>query len=239
VITLIANELLKLRTIRGPWLLLAGAAAVVAVGASGPLARGDVDDPGNQVQAVAHVGVVSLFALVLGITAVAAEYRHRSITTTYLATPRRGELIAAKLAVYTGAGLGVGIGCGAVALAATAALVAARGGAMDWSNADLWRALAGGVAWNAAFAAIGVGIGALIRNLAGAIIAALAWLAVVEGLVARLLGDSLARWLPFAAGSSLGGLNDRLNQWGAGLLLAGYAAVFAVLALISIRRDVA
>jgi len=153
--TLIANEFRKLRTIRGPWLLLAAGPVLVIVGVAGEVAGGaDVTQPQTAIHAVAHAGVMSLLTLIFGITAVAGEYRHKTITDTYLATPRRGRVIAAKFAVY------------------------------------------------AAFAAIGVSLGALIRNLAAAIATALAWIALVEGLIGELISD-LEAWLPFAGGQAL------------------------------------
>lgn len=224
-------ELLKLRTIRSPWLLIAAAQLVVIAGATGRLMKAQ-DGPG----AAAHVGLVSLFSLVLGITSVAGEYRHRTITDAYLGTPRRDRVIGAKLAVTTALGALNGVLAGGIVLA----MVAARDAGP--TSGDLWRTLGGGVAWNALFAAIGVGVGALVRNQIAAIAGALAWLALIEGVVAQLVGTSVSRWLPFAAGTALGRLPtgaDGLGQWGAAALLAGYAAVFAVTAtLTSVRRDV-
>jgi ABC-2 type transport system permease protein len=243
MLTLLRNEFRKLVTIRSPRLLLGIALLVIVAGATGLVLRGDVHAKDLTAGAVAHVGLVALFPLLLGITAVASEYRHKTITDTYLATPHRGRVIAAKLAVYTGTGLGFGIAGTLVAFGTAAVELAARGASADLSTVDVWRTAVGCVLWNGAFAAIGVGLGALIRNVLGAVAAALAWLAVVEGIVGQLLGTGLSRWLPFAAGTALGrlpgALGNALPQWGGGLLLLGYATVFAVLALsTAVRRDV-
>lgn len=224
-------ELLKLRTVRSPWLIIAAALLVVVAGAAGKLIN--APDPAG---AAAHVGLVSLFSLVLGITSVAGEYRHRTITDTYLGTPRRGRVIAAKLVVSTG------LGVLTAALSGVVVLVMVYAWGAGPMTAEAWRTLAGGVVWNALFAAIGVGLGALVRNQIAAIAGALAWLALIEGVLGQLLGASASRWLPFAAGTALGRLPvgaDALPQWGAAVLLLGYATAFTVAAtLTSVRRDV-
>jgi ABC-2 type transport system permease protein len=243
MVKLISNEFLKLRTVRSTWLFLLASQFVIVVGASGLLRNAEAKTSHVEAGAAAHVGLTALFALVLGVLAVAGEYRHRTITDTYLATPRRGQVIAAKLVVYPVVSAVIALLGMATVLAMTAIWLPAKGLPVHWSDGRLWETLAGGVVWNALFAAIGVGIGALVRNLAAAIAAALAWIALVEGLVGQLVGTQLSEWLPLNAGTALGKLPagaNMLPQWGAGIVLAAYALIFSVVAMTtSIRRDVA
>lgn len=244
MLTQIRTEFRKLATVRSPWLLLAAGPAIVVAGITGLVsAGGNVHDPAVQSRAMAHVGLAAVFTLIFGILAVAGEYRHGTVTDTFLSFPGRGWVIAAKLAVYGLAGAAAGLVSSAAALAAAAAWWAARGGALQLPAAGTWRALAGGVAANCAFALIGVGLGALVRNVAGAVALALAWIALIEGIAGQLIGAGLARWLPFSASEAL----DRaaitstrlLPQWGGGLVLLGYAVIFAAVGtLVTLRRDV-
>ncbi len=239
---LISAEFLKLRTIRSPWLLLLAAQLVVIAGVSGLMVNGgDVHLASTQAAAVRHAGLVSLFSLILGIMAVALEYRHKTITDAFLATPRRGQVIGSKLVVYSLVGLLFGLISAVVAVIAAAIWLTAKGTSLDLSSGELWRTLIGSVIWNATFAALGVGLGALVRNMAGAIAAALAWSALIEGVVGQLIG-SFSRWLPVASGSTVVGMrssSSSLPQWGAALMLVAYAGLFAVLAIVvTTRRDV-
>jgi ABC-2 type transport system permease protein len=242
---LLRSEFRKLSTVRGPWLLLAAGPLLVVAGVTGLVqSGGDVHDPATQAKALGHIALAALFTLIFGIFAVAGEYRHSTVTDTFLSAPDRGRVVAAKLAVYGAAGAAAGLVSAVVAVAVTAGWWAAKGGSFDLTAAGSWRVLAGGVAVNVAFAAIGVGVGALLRNLALAIAAALAWIALVEGIAGQLLGAGLARWLPFSASEALGrvsmiGPGRPLPQWGGGLVLAGYAIAFAAAAMVTtLRRDV-
>jgi ABC-2 type transport system permease protein len=242
---MIRSEFRKLVTIRSPWLLLAAGPLLVAAGISGlVVSGGNVHDPTVQSTALGHVGLAAIFTLIFGILAVAGEYRHGTVTDTYLSFPDRGRLATAKLAVYALFGAAAGLVSALAALGVTAAWWAAKGGTLHLSAADTWRTLAGGVAANIAFAAIGVGLGALIRNLTAAVVIALAWIALIEGIAGQLLGSGLARWLPFNASEALDraeifGAHRLLPQWGGGLVLLGYAAAFTVAAAVTtLKRDV-
>src|SRR4051794_9954779 len=241
---LVRAELRKLGTTRIVWVILAAAELLVVAGVSGLVLSGtrlrDADAP---TRAIAHTGLVSLCVLVLGIYAVAGEYRYQTIVDSYLSTPRRARVLAAKLGVYTGLGLAIGLGAAITAVFTTKIWWAAKGVPLSLTDGDVWRTAAGGILWNAAFAAIGVGIGAVIRNLAVAIAAALAWIALVEGIAGQLVGSTASRWLPLAAGQALGratiGGTDHLSQWAAALVLGAYAALIgSAAASITLRRDV-
>jgi ABC-2 type transport system permease protein len=242
---MLRSELRKLTSVRAPWLVLAAGPLIVVAGVSGLVqSGGNTRDPAVQAQALGHAGLAAIITLIFGILAVAGEYRHGTITDTYLSFPARGRVVAAKLAVYGAIGAGAGLVSSGVALAATAAWWAAKGGALHLSAAGTWLTLGGGAAANLAFAVIGVGLGALIRNLVAAVAAALAWIALIEGIAGQLAGSSLARMLPLHASealdrSSILGAGRLLPQWAGALVLIGYAAAFAgAAALTTLRRDV-
>ena len=139
------SEFRKLSTVRAPWLLLAAGPLVVLAGVTGLVqSGGDVHDPATQGTALAHVGLAAVFTLMFGILAVAGEYRHGTITDTFLSFPGRRAVIAAKLAVYGLVGGLAGVVSSLVAVAATAAWWAAKGGSFQLSSAGTWRTLGGG-----------------------------------------------------------------------------------------------
>jgi ABC-2 type transport system permease protein len=232
-------------SVRSPWLLLAAGPLLVVAGITGLVqSGGNVHDPGEQSRALAHVGLAALFTLLFGIMAVAGEFRQGTITDTFLSCPARGRVISVKLVVYGLVGAAAGLVSSAVAIAVTAAWWRANGGSFRLALGGTWLTLGGGVAANVAFAVIGVGVGALIRNFAAAVAAALAWIALVEGIAGQIVGSGLARWLPFSASEALSRTNispasQLLPQWAGGLVLAGYAAAFAAAAVVTtLRRDV-
>jgi len=155
---LIAAEFLKLRTIRSPWLMLGAAPLIVVAGISGfVVSNGHTPHEAQQGSALGHVGLTSVITLMFGILAVASEYRHKTITDTYLSTPRRDRVIQSKLVVYTLVGGLSGVLASAVGLATAAAWWAGKGASFSWSDARMWQTIGGSIAWNAGFAAIGVG----------------------------------------------------------------------------------
>lgn len=236
----IAAEALRLRTVRSTWLVLAAAEFIVVAGTSG-LASSAADLEGKLPKAAGHVGLASLCTLILGILAMAGEYRHRTVTDAFLSFPRRTPLLGAKLVVTGGAALLIGLIATVTEVLVSRVWWQIKGA--DFSlTAEVWRTLAGGVAWDVAFALVGVALGALVRNLMGAVALALAWIAVVETIVGQLVGSGAARWLPFAAGQALGKvdmLGTPLPQLTAAAVLLGYAVLTSLVAgFVTLARDV-
>jgi ABC-2 type transport system permease protein len=236
---LFAAEWRKLYSQRATWIALIIGWLLVVAGVSGLLSRDHPEIVDLAARAVGHLGLVSLLSMLIGILAVAGEYRHKTIVETFLTTPRRDRVITAKLAVAVMAALLFVVVGTILALIAATIWLSGKGGLTF--DATLWRTIGGDIVWNVLFAALGVGIGAAVRNLAAAVGAALAWIAVVEGIIGQLLGESASRWLPFSAGLALGRIGnvDALNQPTAAMVVAAYMALAVVAGyLITQRVDV-
>jgi ABC-2 type transport system permease protein len=94
---------------------------------------------------------------------------------------------------------------------------------------------------------VGLGIGTLIRNQVGALLVAVVVAFLVEPLVSVGLHaadlDGVGQFLPSRASSAMTSpptaYGELLPWWAGGLVLAGYALVFAALGVwLSVRRDV-
>jgi ABC-2 type transport system permease protein len=240
MMALVAAEWRKLVSQRSTWLIVAVGQALIVAGVSGLLSRDHPEIADVASRAVGHLGLVSLLSMTLGILVIAGEYRHKTVVETFLITPRRHRVVTAKLLVSAAFTLAYAM-LGAIVALVTAAVWLRGEGGLDLT-AELWRTLIGAIVWNVCFAVAGVGIGAAARNLAGAIAIALGWIALVEGVVGQLIGESAGRWLPFQAGMALGRIANgagRLDQGTAALTLVGYAVALAVAGyLVTGRRDI-
>jgi ABC-type transport system involved in multi-copper enzyme maturation permease subunit len=185
----------------------------------------------------------ALFAALLGALSITAEVRHGTIRPTFLVTPRRARVVAAKVSVSILSGAGFGVVAGAVAAAAGTAAFRARGIDVQLDGGDYLLLVLGAAGAAALWAAIGVGVGALVRNQVPALVGICAWLLFVEGLLAGDLvglGD-VGRFLPGAAAAAISGQDPgTLLAPAVGLaLLALYAAATALAgSLATARRDV-
>jgi ABC-2 type transport system permease protein len=208
------------------------------------------------------LSLTSVFAAVYAIVAAAGEFRHRTVTTTYLLAPRRGRVLLAK--TLASATMGMVYAACAVVVGVVAGL-AAQAGVPDLGTL---MAVAGiGIAVAALWGALGTALGTAISNQATVLVVALVYMLVGELLVSALLNNSgsaaLARFsafLPVNAGDValydlpaadiagregprvvelLAGVTAPPHWWGALLVLAAWtAAATATAWVVGGRRDV-
>lgn len=244
MMTLVRNEVLKLRTTTTVRRVVLGALVLAAVLSAATVANADkeVAEGLGSAESWTHVlgvsGLPAFAMLTIGIIAMAGEYQHRTITQTFLVTPIRGRVVAAKLAALAVAGVVV-----AAAVMATALIFALPGtwsGGIDVLHAEVGRTVAGNLAAGALFGVLGVALGALLRNQLAAVILAVGWGLLAEGVIATVAGWEVARWLPGGATQSLlWGGEDLLPVGAAAAMLAAYAVVLAAVATrATVRRDV-
>jgi hypothetical protein len=198
-----------------------------------------------------------IFPLLIGTLLVTGEFRHKTLTPTFLATPRRGVALTGKLL----AGILMGAVYGAVAVVATvgpgAGILAALGIGTQLDDSDTWAMIGRIVIAFVLWVLVGVGVGTLVRNQVAAVVGVIAFTQFLEPILRTVAGfvDSVAdaaRFLPGAASDALVGasiyssLNSAtgdtvapLEWWAGGLVLLAYGTVLLLLGyLFSWRRDV-
>ena len=250
MIRLVRAELTKLATTRliyGLAAVLAAFAALTVVG-NVIIAREQGDPLSASSLPVLVAGPVTLLsgaALLLGILGMAGEFRHQTVTQTFLVTPDRGRVVAAKLVAYPLAGIALTLTILAFTAAVAAGWLAAEGITPSLVGAvgvALGQVLLGAVLAAGLCGLVGVGLAALVRNQVAALVGVAVWALVVEGLLLSLLQapSSWAKWLPSAAAGALtnpGG--GHLSRLAGALLLAGYALALAVAGTrLVVHRDI-
>ena len=241
------SELLKLRTARLPWGLLAIAATLASVhavlfdsnaGGTGHTAIDSLATQTGQSQAITIPAEVLLFATVLGVIVASGEFRHGTATNTYLAIPNRVRVLGAKAVAAATVGAVLGLASAALTTAIGLSFTAA-GHNILLSTATIIRYAAGATIAAALLAAAGVGLGSLVRSQVAAIIAVFVWGLVIEQTVGGLY-EATQRYLPYTAAASLAGA--KLEAGTAALPFATatalVAAVAAGISLLAARTTV-
>lgn len=232
------SELLKLRTTRSTWGVLAGAVAiaVVAFVAPGENAISDLSEPIHEQQSTFFIGfLLRVILLVLGVRAVTDEWRYGTLTPSLLALPRRGPFLVLKTAATAGAGL-------AITALATGAMVLTAAAYAQVNHVTLgevsFHSLAGMALSGGLWAAIGVGLGAMLKSQLLATVVGIVWLMGVDDMLRERLGD-LAVYLPGQAGLALVTAPGAAGLTRATVTLLAYALVMLVAGVIlTNRRDV-
>jgi ABC-2 type transport system permease protein len=242
VIRLIGAELLKIRTTRTFWGLTAGAVGLVLLIVVLSLSLDDSLNTETNVHDLLSVaGFSGLLALVLGVVVGAGEYRHGTIAWTLLVTPRRLRAVSAQVLACGLAGIAIGLTAFVLATAVAIPWLSARDAPLP-SVSELLELVAGVVAYAGLAAALGAGLGALLRNQVAGVVIVLVGLFVVDPTLAAL-DESLAAFTLSGLGAAINGASDDssdlLAPVTAGLVWALYALLFVALAAIrTANRDI-
>lgn len=241
---LISSELLKLRSTRTAVALIASVVGlVVLIGLIATLTADFEQDEVFTVDLLGIAGFAQVFALILGILAVTTEFRHGTITPTLIVAPDRVRLVMAKLAAHALAGLVLGI----LAVGLTTAIVLTGLSARDidtgLTSEEITKVVIGLILATTLWAALGVGLGALVRNQVGAIVGALGWTLLVENLLTIIptVGDWTQKYGLNGVTNALSNIEsevtgDVLSQGAGGALLVAYTAAFVIAGTLAMRR---
>src|ERR671919_1288156 len=168
---LVAAEWLKLRTTRVLWAIVPAVVLLSAVAVAGLVLWSEAagtplfEPTEGARQAALHLtSTGAVLVMVLGIIISAGEYRTQTATDTFLTTPRRSRVVAAKLAIGAVLGLALGALSAAVGLPVAYLWFEAEGAAFPAGDAEVWLTLGGVVLYASLFAVLGVAIGCLVRN---------------------------------------------------------------------------
>jgi ABC-2 type transport system permease protein len=265
-------ELRRVASTRLWWALLVPVAVLAALVNlfGGALGGGPIGDAGSDLPLLlASVAftltLTSVFGAVFGVVTAAGEFRHRTVSVTYLTAGGRGRVLVAKLAA--GAAVGGLYAVVAVVVGVVAGLVG-NGGGRAPEVGTLAAVCTVGVAVAALWGAIGAAVGVLLANQVGALVALLVYLQIGELVLSAVLNNAgspvLARLTPYLPGNAgdvavydvpahalagpaygdrvveeLAGVTAPPPWWGALAVLAGWTALAAVTAwAVGDRRDV-
>ena len=241
---LVRAELLKIRTTRSWWAYLIAILLLVGIAVAGDTgsnadARGLVE---FQVGLVESAGFAGLLALILGITVVTTEFRHGTVTPTFLAEPGRERVLASKAA----AGALTGLLFGLLALLVVGAIalpwLSIAGDEIHVGDPELGKRAAQTLAAMVLWALMGIAIGSVVHSQVAALVGTLVWAFLGEtllwGLFELLDVDGAVSYLPFQALDGADGTRggDLLDYWPAVAVSLGWISLLGAAGVWRTRR---
>ncbi len=257
----IRSEWLKLRTTAVPWVLSGIATLILAltillIFLNGGSGNGNGNDTGPAFSIIPHTthqlrnlvgaGVGGyLFALLLGTLMVTSEFRHKTVTTSFLVTPQRPRFVGAKLLTAALVSAGLALFLLVVTVLGGGLVLALRGGSFSNMIRQVPAVAPGMLLVYALFGILGVGVGSLLTNQVAAIIVCLGWFLIVEQIVIGIWHGT-SKWLPSGAASAAANVtrgrgNDfgLFSWWQGSLLILAYGLIIAAIgSVILIQRDI-
>jgi ABC-2 type transport system permease protein len=242
---LVRSEVRKITTTKMPLaffgviVVLAGiTGAAVVWGTDMDGSKGFISTGPDQLSLMAFAGNAMMGAALFGAVAVAREFGHGTAVPTFLASPRRGRTFSAQVTAVMLAGAALSI-VGALLIMGTVAVgLQFTDYGFMLSAGEVLRIVTASALTGAAGAALGAGLGALIRNTGGAVAAVVGLLFVIPPIIIQLAPDT-ADWVPSTLGWAISGVTTEPGVGLAMVAVVVWALVPALAGLISTqRRDV-
>ncbi|MDV8055885.1 MULTISPECIES: ABC transporter permease [unclassified Rhodococcus (in: high G+C Gram-positive bacteria)] len=252
----LAAERIKFTSTKSPWwcsaiIVVLGLGFAAILGWAAQLAT-DTDAPEGipptTAADVVGLGVGTFGSMVLMILAaltVTSEYRFGLIRTTFQAVTNRGSVLAAKALLVGVYGAILSFVLAVIGLYLAKALAGEQAGALLGFDVDgTWRILYGTAILAFVQVVLAIGVGALMRQSAGAIAILLLWPLLIENLVGVIptVGEKIQPFLPFLNANHFLGSGGGVDfHWGpiGGLIyfVAFTAVIFGAAVFVVNRRD--
>jgi ABC-type transport system involved in multi-copper enzyme maturation permease subunit len=240
VINQLKAELLKIRSTRTTMGLLIGLVVlallfIILTCTLSPTSQ--VVTEQDQVGLLSFGSIAGVFSALAGIMLFTSEFRFGTIRPTFLFNPSRSRLFTSKMLAGALAGLVFGIIGEGLTFFIGLFILKARHIPITMSGGNFTVLILGAVVGTALWGILGVGLGAIIPNQVGAVIALLAWGFVVENLVFGFL-PSIGRFLPVHAQNSMMGFTGQhyLSASEGTLVLIAWCVLLAGAGLWQLRR---
>ncbi|MEO8698077.1 MAG: ABC transporter permease [Acidimicrobiales bacterium] len=242
---LISAELLKLRTTRAFWAYVASIVVFVPITIALSITVGNDQNPLTTSDGIRGVFSAAssggLMAVLLGITMSAGEFRNHTATPTFLITPDRRRVVAAKVLAGGILGLVLAAVSAVLTVAVATPWLQAHNIDVHLLSADVITPIAGALLSLPLGVIFGIGIGGMIHNQTIAITVIVVWTSIIETFLTGFVPE-VGRWLPTGAASALGGTwtseGRLLPFWAAALVLTAYCASAAAAGThLTTRKD--
>jgi ABC-type transport system involved in multi-copper enzyme maturation permease subunit len=248
----VRSELMKVRTLRSTYYTLA--ITIVAMAGIGIIICWSTANdwlnmhPRRQLRfnplddSLAGFQLAQLAIGVFGVLITAGEYSTGMIRSTLASVPKRLPVLWAKVGVAATIAFLTMLPSVLIAFFVSQRLLAVRHIQTTWSTPDVPRTVIGVALYLTVVVVIGVGLGAILRNVAGAIatlVGVLLVLPVIASALPTTWAERINKYLPSNAGQALLGMQSdstQLAPWTGFAVFVGYAVLTVVVAAILLRR---
>ena len=162
------------------------------------------------------IGVGYLLTLAIGVMTIGSEYRHKTVTSTFLAIPKRVQVMGAKVVSLLVIGAMYAV-LSLVGSVVTGGLLLTAKGHAPFADPEIWRTLALALLVLGLWALIGLGVGILIPNQVAALLIAIGVAWIIEPILGAVLGitswgGDITPYLPSQATSAMLSTSTRRVQ---------------------------